>query len=76
MVPKPIHLAILVTALNAVIGYDLGAKIAKRAYAENRTLKDVAREMTDLSEADLDRLLDPKPMTEGGIVAGGTGSGG
>jgi fumarate hydratase class II len=67
---------ILVTALNAVIGYDLGAKIAKRAYAEGRTLKDVAREMTDLSEAELDRLLDPRPMTEGGIVAGGGAGGG
>jgi fumarate hydratase class II len=67
---------ILVTALNAVIGYDLGAKIAKKAYAEGRTLKDVAREMTDLSEAELDRLLDPRPMTGGGIVAGGGGGGG
>jgi len=67
---------ILVTALNAVIGYDLGAKIAKKAYAEGRTLKDVARELTDLSPAELDRLLDPKPMTEGGIMAGGGGGGG
>jgi fumarate hydratase, class II len=54
---------ILVTALNAVIGYDLGAKIAKTAYAEGRTLRDVARELTDLSEEDLDRYLDPSYMT-------------
>ena len=40
---------IMVTALNPIIGYDLGAKIAKRAYAENRRVKDVAAEMTDLS---------------------------
>src|SRR5690606_999873 len=33
---------ILVTALNPVIGYEKGAKIAKRAYAEGRSLKDVA----------------------------------
>jgi fumarate hydratase class II len=59
---------ILVTALNAIIGYDLGAKIAKRAYAEGRTLKDVAKEMTDLSDDDLARYLDPRPMTEGGIT--------
>ncbi len=59
---------ILVTALNAIIGYDLGAKIAKRAYAEGRTLKDVAKEMTDLSDDDLARYLDPRPMTEGGIA--------
>lgn len=59
---------ILVTALNAIIGYDLGAKIAKRAYAEGRTLKDVAKEMTDLSDDDLAKYLDPRPMTEGGIA--------
>lgn len=59
---------ILVTALNAIIGYDLGAKIAKRAYAEGRTLKDVAKEMTNLSDDDLAKYLDPRPMTEGGIA--------
>ena len=59
---------ILVTALNPVIGYELGYAVAKKAYAERRKLKDVALEMTELSEADLDRLLDPKKMTEGGIA--------
>jgi len=58
---------ILVTALNAVIGYERGAAIAKRAYAEGRALIDVAREMTDLSEAELKRLLDPTALTEGGL---------
>jgi len=58
---------ILVTALNTVIGYELGAKIAKTAYKEGRAIKEVAAEMTDLSEADLNRLLDPKDLTEGGI---------
>lgn len=58
---------ILVTALNAVIGYDLGAKIAKRAYAEGRALKDVALEMTDLTSERLDELLDPKQLTDGGV---------
>jgi fumarate hydratase, class II len=58
---------IMVTALNPVIGYELGAKIAKRAYAENRTVKDVAAEMTDLKPEDLDRLLDSRTLTEGGI---------
>jgi fumarate hydratase class II len=58
---------ILVTALNPVIGYDKGAAIAKKAYAEGRPVKDVAREMTDLSDAELDRLLDPAALTEGGI---------
>ncbi len=58
---------ILVTALNPVIGYELGAKIAKRAYAEDRTVKEVALEMTNLSAEELDRLLDPRALTEGGI---------
>jgi len=58
---------ILVTALNPVIGYELGAKIAKQAYAEGRLLKDVALEQTQLTGEELDRLLDPRQLTEGGI---------
>lgn len=58
---------ILVTALNPVIGYEKGAAIAKQAYREGRPIKDVAREMTDLSDEELDRLLDPAALTEGGI---------
>ena len=58
---------ILVTALNPVIGYEKGAAVAKQAYKEGRPVKDVAREMTDLSEEELDRLLDPAGLTEGGI---------
>ncbi|MEM8816890.1 MAG: class II fumarate hydratase [Pseudomonadota bacterium] len=58
---------ILVTALNPVIGYEKGAAVAKQAYKEGRPVKDVAREMTDLSDAELDRLLDPAALTEGGI---------
>ena len=58
---------ILVTALNPVVGYELGAKIAKKAYAENRRVKDVAAEMTELSQGELDRRLDPRNMTEGGL---------
>ncbi len=61
---------ILVTALNPIIGYELGAKIAKRAYAEGRSIKEVAAEMTDLSPEELDRILDPARLTRGGIVAG------
>ncbi len=58
---------ILVTALNPVIGYELGAKIAKQAYAEGRPLRDVAAENTDLSDEELARLLDPADLTRGGI---------
>jgi len=62
---------ILVTALNAVIGYERGAAIAKKAYAEGRPILDVAAEMTQLSVQELRRLLDPKMLTEGGIPSAG-----
>ncbi|MDN5937234.1 MAG: class II fumarate hydratase [Salinisphaera sp.] len=58
---------ILVTALNAVIGYEKGAAIAKKAYAEGRPIKEVALQETDLDESELDRLLDPAALTRGGI---------
>jgi fumarate hydratase class II len=57
---------ILVTALNAVIGYEQGAKIAKRAYAEQRPVIEVALEETDLRREELERLLDPAALTRGG----------
>lgn len=57
---------ILVTALNRMVGYELGARIAKTAYAEGRPVLDVAREMTDLDDATLRRLLDPARLTRGG----------
>jgi fumarate hydratase class II len=58
---------ILVTALNPVIGYELGAATAKKAYKEGRPIKDVALETTHLSAEELDRLLDPLEITRGGI---------
>lgn len=58
---------ILVTALNPIIGYEKGAAIAKKAYQEKRPIKEVAKEMTNLSEQELTHLLDPKKLTEGGI---------
>jgi fumarate hydratase class II len=57
---------VLVTALNPVIGYELGAKIAKTAYQQKRTVFEVALEMTDLGEAELKRLLDPGALTGAG----------
>ena len=63
---------ILVTALNPVIGYEKGAAIAKRAYAEGRPILEVAAEMTSLSVEELRRLLDPKTLTEGGIYGAGS----
>jgi fumarate hydratase class II len=57
----------LVTALNAVIGYEKGAEIAKQAASEGRPVIEVARELTDLDEATLARLLDPAALTRGGM---------
>ncbi len=65
---------ILVTALNPVIGYEKGAAVAKRAYADGRPVLEVAAQMTDLSIDELKRLLDPRALTLGGIQ--GTGSSG
>jgi len=64
---------VLVTALNPIIGYDKTAEIAKQAGAEGRRIKDVAAEKTSLSREELDRLLDPRALTFGGIAAGSTG---
>lgn len=67
---------ILITALNSVIGYEQGAAIAKQAYREGRSVLEVAKEQTRLSDAELRELLDPAALTDGGIVAGGGGSSG
>jgi fumarate hydratase class II len=67
-IDRALHMnPILVTALNPVIGYEKGAAVAKKAYAEGRPVKDVAREMTELTDEELDRLLDPAELTGGGI---------
>jgi fumarate hydratase class II len=57
---------ILVTALNTAIGYELGAKIAKTAYAEGRAVIDVAEQMSELSREELEKLLDPEKLIHGG----------
>ncbi|MBT6780661.1 MAG: class II fumarate hydratase [Porticoccaceae bacterium] len=58
---------ILVTALNPVIGYLKAAEIAKKAYKEGRAVLDVAEEETDIPRAELEKLLDPAKLTEGGL---------
>ncbi|HEU4530915.1 MAG TPA: class II fumarate hydratase [Steroidobacteraceae bacterium] len=63
---------ILVTALNPVIGYEKGAAIAKKAYAEGKPIREMAQKMTDLKPEELARLLDPKELTKGGIKGGGS----
>jgi fumarate hydratase class II len=54
---------ILVTALNAVIGYEAAATIAKRCYEEGRAVLDVAVEETGLPRDELAKLLDPYRLT-------------
>jgi fumarate hydratase class II len=56
---------VLVTALNERIGYDAGVAIAKRALAEGRSILEIAREATDIPEAELKTLLDPLQLTRG-----------
>ncbi len=57
----------IATALNAAIGYDKASQVAKKAARERRSVRDVLREMNLLPEADIDAILDVRPMTEPGI---------
>jgi len=66
---------ILVTALNPVIGYEKGAAIAKKAYAEGKPIREMAKQMTDLPREELARLLDPVELTKGGIKGGASAGG-
>ena len=52
----------LVTALNKTLGYDNAAKIAKKAFEENLTLKKAALELKLISEKNFDKIVDPKKM--------------
>jgi fumarate hydratase class II len=56
-----------VTSLAPKIGYDKAAELAKRAMLEDKTVRQVAREMKLMPEADLDRLLDCLAMTKPGL---------
>ncbi|MEM0955464.1 MAG: class II fumarate hydratase, partial [Pseudomonadota bacterium] len=58
---------ILVTALNPVIGYANAAEIAKTAYKTGQPIIDVAVEQTDMSREELEEILDPVKLTEGGL---------
>jgi len=51
------------TALAPVIGYEKAAAIAKKAYEDEKTVRQVAMEQQVLPEEELGRLLDPKGMT-------------
>jgi fumarate hydratase class II len=61
MVEKGLMLA---TALAPEIGYEQAAAIAKEASKSGKTIRETARERTDLSEEQLDRLLNPEVMVQ------------
>ena len=52
----------LVTALNPYIGYDNAAKVAKKAFAENKTLKEAAVELGLLTPEQFDEYVRPEKM--------------
>ena len=58
---------ILVTALNPIIGYAKAAEIAKKAYKDGRAVLDVAEEETNIPREELEKLLDPAKLAEGGL---------
>jgi fumarate hydratase class II len=59
--------AILVTALNPVIGYLNGAAVAKEAMATGKTIREVVVAKGLLSGEEVDKLIDARTLTEGGI---------
>ena len=59
----------LATALSPRIGYAAAAEIAKEAVRTGETVPEVARRLTDLSDEELARGLDPTPMTDPGVRA-------
>ncbi len=65
----------LVTALVPHLGYDVAARVAKRAFAENRTLREIVLEENLLDAAAVDRALDPRSMVSPGATAPGGNSG-
>jgi fumarate hydratase class II len=66
----------MVTSLVPKIGYDAAAEIAKESVKTGRTVRELTREKGILPEDELREALDPWGMTEGGVHAGGAGSGG
>ena len=58
----------IVTALVPAIGYDKSAELSKKALEEDRPLREVVKGAGVLSDDDVDRILDVKAMTEGGVI--------
>src|SRR5438093_11971448 len=60
----------MATALNPLVGYDRAAEIAKRAFKERRTVRELAREMTSLTPEEIDHALDARRQTAPGLEFG------
>jgi fumarate hydratase, class II len=61
----------LATSLAPIVGYDKAAEISKKAFSENKTVREVALQMVDLSKEQLAEILDPSKMTIPGAGGGG-----
>jgi fumarate hydratase class II len=57
----------IATALAPRLGYDAAAKIAYEAAASGETILQAASRLTDLTQEDLRRLLDPSRLVEIGL---------
>ena len=66
----------IATALNAYIGYDAAAKVAKEAAANYESVREVVKRHGLLSDEQLDHVLNVREMTEPGIPGGGAVGGG
>jgi fumarate hydratase class II len=66
----------MATGLTPAVGYDKATQLAKAAAAQGVTIRELAKAETELTDKELDVLLDPARMTAPGIVDGTSGGGG
>ena len=66
----------IATALNAYVGYDEAAAVAKESAKNGESVRDVVKRRGLLSDEQLDTVLDVREMTEPGIPGGGAPGGG
>jgi len=59
----------MITALVPKIGYDKAAEIAKEAYEKNKTIREILLEKKILSKKEIEQVLNPYKMTEGGLLS-------
>jgi fumarate hydratase class II len=64
------HSLMLVTALSPVIGYDKASKIAHYAMDNHLTLKAAALKLGFVTEAEFDRIVDPRKMVRPYVATG------